>query len=116
MSKPLLCVTVSAPTTAELRRLRDEVTDADLIELRLDSPVDPDAAGALAGRRLPAVVTCRPAWEGGAFQGSEEERRRLLVQARSLGAEYVDLEWKARWDDLVAERGGRGIVLSMHDF
>jgi 3-dehydroquinate dehydratase/shikimate dehydrogenase len=116
MSKPLLCVTVSAPTTAELRRQRDEVTDADLVELRLDSVVDPDIAGALAGRRGPAVVTCRPTWEGGAFKGSEEERRRLLAEAMALGAEYVDLEWKAGWDDLVGQRGGRGIVLSNHDF
>ena len=42
----------------------------------LDTVSDPDVAGALEGRRLPAIVTCRPAWEGGQFRGSEEERRR----------------------------------------
>ena len=46
--RPLLCVTVTAPTTAELRRRRDAVPAADLIELRLDSVSDPDVAGALA--------------------------------------------------------------------
>ncbi|MFI5178811.1 MAG: shikimate dehydrogenase [Vicinamibacterales bacterium] len=116
MSKPLLCVTVSAPTTADLRRQRDEATDADLVELRLDSVADPNVAGALAGRRGPVIVTCRPTWEGGAFKGSEEERHRLLADAMSLGAEYVDLEWKAHWDDLLGQRGGQGVVLSMHDF
>ncbi len=50
MSKPLLCVTVTAATTAELRQKRDAVADADLIELRLDTVSDPDVAGALAGR------------------------------------------------------------------
>ena len=69
---------MTAPTTAELRRRRDAVRDADLVELRLDGVADPDVAGALAGRRLPVIVTCRPAWEGGRFGGSEEERRRLL--------------------------------------
>ena len=88
----LLCVTVKAPTTVELRQQRDEVADADLIELRLDSVSDPNVAGALAGRDRPVIVTCRPTWEGGHFTGSEEERKRLLADALALGAEYVDLE------------------------
>ena len=45
MSKPLLCVTVTAATTAELRQKRDAVADADLIELRLDTVSDPSVAG-----------------------------------------------------------------------
>ena len=101
---------------AELRAKRDAVTDADLVELRLDTLSNPDAAGALAGRRLPAIVTCRPAWEGGAFTGSEEERKHILAEALSLGAEYVDVEWRARFDDLIAQAGGRRIVLSTHDY
>src|SRR5438105_14849408 len=107
MPKPLLCVTVTAATTAELRRRRDEVADADLVELRLDSVADPDVAGALAGRRRPVIVTCRPEWEGGWFTGSEEERRRILADALALGAEYVDIEWRARFDDLLSQSGGR---------
>ena len=116
MSKPLLCVTVTAATTAELRHRRDAVADADLIELRLDSVSDPDVAGALHGRRHPVIVTCRPTWEGGEFKGSEEERKQILADALKLGAEYVDIEWRARFDDLIAEAGGRRIVLSSHDY
>ena len=116
MSKPLLCVTVTAPTTAELRAGRDGVEDADLVELRLDSVRDPNVAGALAGRRRPVIVTCRPTWEGGGFAGSEEERHALLAEALALGAEYVDIEWQARFGDLVERSGGRRIVLSSHDF
>jgi 3-dehydroquinate dehydratase/shikimate dehydrogenase len=111
----LLCVTVTAPTMAELRRKRDEVVDADMVELRLDSVSDPDVAGALSGRRLPAIVTCRPTWEGGQFRGSEDERRSLLREALAQGAEYVDVEWKANFTDIVAQDRGR-VVLSMHDF
>jgi 3-dehydroquinate dehydratase/shikimate dehydrogenase len=116
MSKPSLCVTVTAATTAELCARRDGVEDADLIELRLDSVSDPSAAGALAGRRRPVIVTCRPQWEGGGFSGSEEERRRILEEALALGAEYVDIEWRAHFDDLIKQSAGKRIVLSSHDF
>jgi 3-dehydroquinate dehydratase/shikimate dehydrogenase len=114
MSK--LCVTVTADTTAELRRKRDDVVGADLVELRLDTVSDPDVAGALADRRTPVVVTCRPPWEGGRFKGSEEERKTILADALARGAEYVDIEWKANFTDLVSSTGGRRVVLSSHDF
>ena len=116
MTKPLLCVTVTGTTTAELRRKRDAVVDADLVELRLDSVADPSAAGALADRRHPVIVTCRAAFEGGAFAGSEDERHRILADALDRGAEYVDVEWRARFNDLIARDSGRRVVLSMHDF
>lgn len=116
MGKSLLCATVTAATTAELRRLRDERGGADLVELRLDSVEDPDVAGALSGRKSPVIVTCRPAWEGGAFRGSEEERKQLLADALAQGAEYVDVEWRARFDDLVGGPHAGRVVLSMHDF
>ena len=57
---------------SELRARRDAARDADLIELRLDHVVDPDVDGALAGRRQPVVVTCRPTWEGGRFRGAKK--------------------------------------------
>jgi 3-dehydroquinate dehydratase/shikimate dehydrogenase len=111
-----LCATVTAGTTAELRRQRDLVTDADLVELRLDMVRDPSAAAALAGRRRPVIVTCRSKGQGGHFAGSEEERRAVLSEALALGAEYVDLEWQSGCADLMQQTGGRRIVLSHHDF
>lgn len=117
MSIPLLVTTVSAPTMAELRRQRDAVIGADLVELRLDAVTDPDVAGALAGRRLPVIVTCRAKWEGGGFKGSEIERRKILDDALLEGAEYVDVEAKAAFArDLIASTGGKRMVVSMHDF
>ncbi len=95
MTEPQLCMTVAGPSMEELRRSRDAATDADLVELRLDLVDRPDVAGALAGRRVPVVVTCRASWEGGQFQGSEEERRRILESALELGAEYIDVEAEA---------------------
>ncbi len=114
--KPLLCVTVTAPSMAELCVARDQVVGADLIELRLDTTHDPSAAAALAGRKGRVIITCRASWEGGHFNGSEEERHRILSEALDLGAEYVDLEWRAGFTDLIAATGGKRIVLSSHDF
>jgi 3-dehydroquinate dehydratase/shikimate dehydrogenase len=68
------------------------------------------------------VVTCRPEWEGGRFAGAEEERHRLLAQAMSLGAEFVDIEWaslngthKPGFGDIVKTDPTR-VVVSAHDF
>jgi 3-dehydroquinate dehydratase/shikimate dehydrogenase len=111
-----LCVTVTGATTAELRARRDQVQDADLVEVRLDTVADPSAAGALAGRKRPVIVTCRPVSEGGHFKGSEEERRAILSDALALGAEYVDLEWNGTCADLMQRTGGRRVIVSHHDF
>ena len=111
-----LCATVTGETTSELRARRDAARDADLIELRLDHVRNPDVDGALAGRRQPVVVTCRPEWEGGRFRGAEEERRRILERALELGADFVDIEWRAGFDDLIRARRGRNVLLSSHDF
>jgi 3-dehydroquinate dehydratase/shikimate dehydrogenase len=99
----------------ELRRARDAATSADMVEVRLDALEAPDPAGALEGRRLPVIATCRPIWEGGAFAGAEEERRRILEGAVALGAEFVDVEAVASFTpDIIRARRGRGVVVSMH--
>jgi 3-dehydroquinate dehydratase/shikimate dehydrogenase len=112
--KPLVCETVSADRIAELRRHRDRAVEADLVELRLDGVTDLDVAGALEGRRRPVIVTCRPAWEGGRFTGAEEDRLRVLTQAIRLGAEFVDVEWRADRSSLPHGERTR-LILSHHD-
>src|SRR4051794_29768631 len=76
----------------------------------------PDAAAALLGRRKPAIVTCRPAREGGMFDGPEEVRRRVLDEAHRQGAEFIDVEWDAIAAPVMRARNGRGIVVSRHLF
>ncbi|RPJ57909.1 MAG: type I 3-dehydroquinate dehydratase, partial [Acidobacteria bacterium] len=58
----------------------------------------------------------RARWEGGAFEGSEEERHRILAEAMERGAAYIDVEWRAGFDDLIRARDGRGVIVSLHDF
>ncbi len=117
MREPLVCVTVIGRTMEELRRARDAAEGADLVEVRLDGVDRPDVAGALDGRLRPTIVTCRPQWEGGRFDGSEEERRAILEGASAAGAEFVDVESQASFAPcLIRSRRGRGVVLSMHAF
>jgi 3-dehydroquinate dehydratase / shikimate dehydrogenase len=76
----------------------------------------PDVDAALAGRRKPVIVTCRPLREGGMFDGPEEDRLRILERAHDLGAEFIDVEWDARCEGLMRARRGRGVIVSRHDF
>jgi 3-dehydroquinate dehydratase/shikimate dehydrogenase len=121
MPSSLLCETVTGHSMADLRTARDAAV-ADMVELRLDGIANLDVAAALERRHKPVVVTCRPQWEGGRFSGSEEERHRILKEALSLGAEFVDVEWAAlhaihqpNFADIVQIDPSR-VVVSSHDF
>ncbi|MBI4266413.1 MAG: type I 3-dehydroquinate dehydratase [Acidobacteria bacterium] len=122
MAASLLCETVTGATMAELVAARDAAM-GDMVELRLDGVLDLDVDRALAGRRRPVIVTCRPAWEGGRFEGSEEERHAILARALELGAEHVDVEWQtlrqipegSAFHSLIRQHRGR-ILVSSHDF
>jgi 3-dehydroquinate dehydratase/shikimate dehydrogenase len=120
MTTALLCETVTGWSMAELVAARESATHGDMVELRLDGVGDLDVAGALQGRRVPAVVTCRPTWEGGRFDGAEEDRVRILTRALELGAEFVDVEWRATTQSgdfaTLARRDASRIVVSSHDF
>ena len=121
MTTALLCETVTGRTMAELLTAREGATHGDMVELRLDGVADLDIGGALQGRRVPAVVTCRPTWEGGRFEGTEYERARILAQAMELGAEFVDVEWRATQQSNgdftgIVRRDSARVVISSHDF
>ena len=115
MTASLLCQTVTGHTMAELLAARNAARDVDMVELRVDGVADLDIAGALEGRSRPAIVTCRPTWEGGRFEGSEDQRRALLAQALDRGAEYVDVEWRAGFTEVIAQAPNR-VIVSSHDF
>jgi 3-dehydroquinate dehydratase/shikimate dehydrogenase len=95
-----------------LRRARDE--GADLAELRVDlMPPGANVPALLASKPLPVIVTIRPSWEGGAWEGPEDLRVMALRAAAQAGADYVDIEFKAYKDlpDLPAR-----VIVSFHDF
>ena len=121
MTTALLCETVTGRTMAELLAAREGATHGDMVELRLDGVSDLDLPGALEGRRVPVVATCRPTWEGGRFDGTEYERASILSRALELGAEFVDVEWRATQQSngdftAIVRRDPARVVISSHDF
>ena len=114
MTRVQVCETVMAESMAGLLAGREAAREGHLVELRLDGVHDANVGVALAGRRRPAVVTCRPAWEGGRYRGDESSRLDLLREAVRHGAEFVDCEAAA--GDVGLSGGGSRVVLSHHDF
>ncbi len=106
---------VPGETPQQLRaRLASVPAGCGLAEIRADR-IRPDAIGGLveaAGRAV--IVTARRAADGGAFEGSEAERRVLLESALDAGAALVDVEHDSELADLAeGERRGR-VILSAH--
>jgi 3-dehydroquinate dehydratase/shikimate dehydrogenase len=115
MDRTAIVETVTADSMAELIDRRDQVIDADMVELRLDGVQGLDVAAALQDRKRPTIVTCRPVWEGGRWEGDEAGRRRIFAEAVSAGADYIDIERRAGW--LPDTRGSQThIVISDHEF
>jgi 3-dehydroquinate dehydratase/shikimate dehydrogenase len=111
----MICAVVREETTeralaglAEARR-----QGADLAELRLDYLKEIELPKLLGAKPLPVLVTLRPAWEGGLWEGDEERRLAVLEDACRLGADWVDVEHRAKRAIAV---GGSKLVLSYHDF
>src|SRR5436190_10783131 len=86
---------------------------ADLCELRADYLTEPDLAKILASKPLPVLVTVRPKWEGGEYEGDESIRLGMLEDACLHGADYVDVEFRAYKD---FNRRQAKLVVSYHDF
>ena len=122
MGTSLLCETVTGRSTADLITARDAAAAGDMVEVRLDGVADLDVAAVVRGARVPVLATCRPSWEGGRFEGSEEDRAAILGRALALGAAYVDVEWRAlrglHGDTFrrVVARDPARVVVSSHDF
>ncbi|XP_008813741.1 bifunctional 3-dehydroquinate dehydratase/shikimate dehydrogenase, chloroplastic isoform X1 [Phoenix dactylifera] len=96
----LLCVPLVAKTVEQMAAdmAAAKAAGADVVEIRLDhlSAFRPrvDLEFLLKGRPLPALVTYRPKWEGGEYEGDDNQRFEALRFAMDLGAEYVDIELK----------------------
>lgn len=132
-----LCVPIFVhdPEQARADAQRAKLAGADLVELRIDQFTDDASAVAavVSDCPLPCIVTCRPEWEGGHYDGDEQSRIALLEYIglhASPGPVYFDVELLA-YDrsanlrqkvGLVTDgpdrprKSGAGLVLSSHDF
>lgn len=92
----------------------------DLMEIRLDAlqtgfrREELEWVGNLA---IPVIGTLRPAWEGGAYNGREEERLEMIQDLADL-FNLIDLELRAASPDIVSalQRSGPRVLISHHDF
>jgi 3-dehydroquinate dehydratase/shikimate dehydrogenase len=115
LALPAHVASIAPRDLAEARELLSRVpARASAVEYRLDGSVEaiPPAA-LLALDPRPAIVTWRTVREGGHFDGSAEEYRRLVIAAHSAGA-IVDVEHAsglAADPDLV---DSRRVILSAH--
>jgi 3-dehydroquinate dehydratase/shikimate dehydrogenase len=106
-----------ATTRAVVDRMADLAAIADLFEVRADHVRDLDLSALLQKRTKPILLTCRPESEGGRWPDAEADaRRRLLAEAVERGFDLVDVEHRSGFDDVIAAKRGKGLVLSWHDF
>ncbi|GMH42670.1 hypothetical protein BSKO_10589 [Bryopsis sp. KO-2023] len=122
-----ICTSVTAETVPEaLREIEEaERSGADIVELRLDfikdikdKPVETVAA-LMRKCTKPYIVTFRPVWEGGNYDGDEKLRIAALKTACVAGAPMVDIELKAAKAFFDAEYDVPStckVIISSHDF
>jgi 3-dehydroquinate dehydratase/shikimate dehydrogenase len=115
-----LCVAIFVTDIARARRDIAVAAEsgADMVELRIDEFADAEAlAGLLKASTLPCIVTCRPTWEGGHSDKSDEDRLAILEHASAAGAAYVDVELETtrRIPGIRAQIPGQ-LIVSSHDF
>ncbi|MFO0834107.1 MAG: type I 3-dehydroquinate dehydratase [Phycisphaerales bacterium] len=140
----LVCVPIMV--TDEASALRDAAaardSGADIVEFRVDDffagtgdAEDAARIARLVSRSpLPCILTCRPAWEGGHYDGDDDvrvamfERACVGLQSGEHAPRYIDVELAAynRSDNLRLKvnlcvdprerEHAPGLILSSHDF
>ena len=126
----MICVSLIDKTVSSLTASAKEckALGADLIEIRLDYIKEPVSIKTL--KRLSqlhkadtpkTILTIRPTWEGGKFEGFEERRIDMLEDGIKLGFDYVDIE--LNMDELKrkqliekAKKNGVKTIISYHNF
>jgi 3-dehydroquinate dehydratase-1 len=113
---PKVVAVVTSPEEAR----RALALGADVLEVRVDLAAKKPQPLVESIFKLgkPLVVTIRPAWEGGAFKGSDAERVKIFKTLAPF-ADYIDVELRAKNVDELASstEGSEALtIVSYHDF
>ena len=117
-----ICVSIGRETLDDALATADSVSSqADVLEIRLDYLATPAVSLFLNTLTTPLLFTNRPAWEGGGFNGNEDERMGALLEAVAENSAYVDLELLSPEDShqkmRTALKDSRTqLILSWHNF
>ncbi|XP_057960560.1 bifunctional 3-dehydroquinate dehydratase/shikimate dehydrogenase, chloroplastic-like [Malania oleifera] len=125
-SPTLLCTPLMGTTVdqmlIEMRKAKE--IGADLVEIRLDclrtfSPPQ-DLQILIKQSPLPTLITYRPVWEGGQYEGDETKRQDALRLAMQLGANYIDVELEVAHEFNNSIHGKKPenfkVIVSSHNF
>lgn len=114
----MIIVSITGPDmNAALAQITASSGYADMFEFRLDLISGLNLSALMNSAQTPVIATCRPAWEGGSFTGSEVERVNMLISASVLGADFVDLELHAQRairEEFLRRRGDSQVIISHH--
>jgi 3-dehydroquinate dehydratase/shikimate dehydrogenase len=111
-----LCITLTERLTVDLiDRMSDLAGLADMFEIRGDLVTDIDLLTILRVRTKPLIFTARSASEGGKMKDDDPKRRALLHEAVRRGYDYVDVEYRSGFFDIMTEKAGHGLIVSFHD-
>jgi 3-dehydroquinate dehydratase/shikimate dehydrogenase len=90
----MICISVT-PTSRKLAKvdLLNAARQGDIVELCLDHLAkEPDIKDLLSATNKPIIISCRRKQDGGAWEGTEDERLLLLRQAIVAGPAFVELD------------------------
>ena len=111
-----LCISLTERLTVDLiDRMSDLSGLADMFEIRGDLVTDLDLLTILRVRTKPLIFTARAASEGGKMKDEDPKRRALLHEAVRRGYDYVDVEYRSGFFDIMTEKAGKGLIVSFHD-
>ena len=116
----MICIPITARSPEDtVSEMISASKHADIVELRIDYIPELQNAEAcieesLKRKTKPVIITNRPEREGGKFNGSEQDRLRLLQKAIDLGADYVDVEYDSIKQ--ITRRNSSKIIISHHNF
>jgi 3-dehydroquinate dehydratase/shikimate dehydrogenase len=111
-----ICVTLTEETTSRvIERMQQLSGVADLFEIRGDLVLDLDLLAILRAKTEPLLFAARSVSEGGRWDDADPRRRMVLLEAVKRGYDYVDVELRSDYMEILVEKAGRGLVLSYHD-
>ena len=113
-----LCVSIFVTSIEQAQSdiARAAELGADMVELRVDSLTQPVE---LSDPLLPYIITCRPTWEGGSSDLSDDLRLNLIDELTDFKTTYVDIEletYRRRPDVADFAHYPRRLIISAHDF
>lgn len=122
----LICAPVMAESVDQMliKLQKAKELGADIVEIRVDflknfSPRQ-DLEILIKQSPLPTLITYRPIWEGGEYDGDESKRQNALSLALELGADYIDVELKVAnefYNSIQGKKPGKTkIIVSSHNY